>query len=78
MFLGHVYFSAPAVSSGRDFCQPATPISQIKNRLVMPHPLKLMCYEKWTAPIRDVWSHDLNMCLKGNNIKLGHPDRIAF
>ena len=51
-------FSVPAISSQRDFCQPAIPISQVKNRLVMPHPLKLTHYEKWTAPISDVWSRD--------------------
>ena len=63
------FFSAPAVSTRRDFCQPATSISQVKNKLVMPHPLKLTFREKWTAPIGDAWSHDHYRCLKGDNLK---------
>ena len=42
---------------------------EVKNRLVMPHPLKLTCYEKWTAPIGDVWSRDHYKCLEGDNLQ---------
>ena len=62
------YQSQPSVFQ-RHFCQPATPISQVKNRLVMPHPLKLICYEKWTAPIGHVWSRDYYRWLEGDDIK---------
>ena len=40
-----------AVSARRVFRQSATPISQINNRLVMPHPSNLNCLAKWTAHV---------------------------
>ena len=35
----------------------------------MPIPLIVTCYEKWTAPIGDVWSYGHCRCLEGDNTK---------
>ena len=59
-----MYFSAPA---------------QVKNRLAMPHPLKLECYEKWTAPINDLWSRDhYRAAFNKQNIRERSPEIHVF
>ena len=67
--LGVIFFQYELSVPGGIFANLPPLFYKLKNRLVMPNPWKLTCYEKWTALNCDVWLRDHYRCLEHNFVK---------